>query len=750
MKRGFFLFTLFSLLIHLPVGAGSAQDLGYLEKIAENKPTEALSLGENLLKTTSDEYSMARILNAEANAYTITNDFEKALACARQAEAIAGKNNFPDQLAYALLHQASAFRRLGHYQSSYDLGMRSLRIFEKTGNLKGQLLSANRISTIMMELDNFQRALEFNDRCLSLALELNDNSEYARILSNRAYFFFLQKDYANMLRYSLQAIEKYNKINDVSFIRHPMINAGVAYLELGNFREAENLLKKTIPISQKAQDKIQELIALKFLARTHKNLKDLNLARSEAMAALEIARRINNRFEVKNVCMELSEIYAQLGDYRSAHRSLNEVLKLQKELEAGGIKEKIAKSLGQFEIEKKEIQIRLLQQEKTIAELNIRQQKNLGNFLLGIAFILLVAIIFIYISFLVKKRANEAVTATNSELQAVDKIVKDINKEFELPDLIDSIFHHTLKLLPQTEKGGFLYYDEEKRVFQLVHYYGYTPAEASKLSLPAMDAARRYKLGAQTMAPGIHLIRDPENAFGATELKKVIEMPKVILALDLEVEGRTLGYLLFENMRHADAFNGPDIEKLIRIREHLISAISKVHYIGRLKRVSRTDPLTDLLNRRGMSDILSQEIERFQRYGHPFSIAIGDMDDFKKINDSYGQEYGNLVLRHVAEILRTKLRKVDSIARWDGEEFLLLLPQTTLAESVIIVEKISQEIRSNRLRYKEQEIALTITFGVSEITKGMSIEGFLRGITDALSSGKRQGKDCFVTLPIVK
>ncbi len=622
MKKSAFFFVPLFLVAGMLFSAAGTQDLNYLERIAESEPTEALVLAEGLIKTVCDEYSKARILNAEAAAYSITNDFNKALACARKAEEIASRNNFRDQFAYALLNQSSALRRLSRYESCYDLGMRSLKIFEEIHDLKGQMLSANRVSTILFELGNFERGLEFNDRCLNLAQELHDDNEYARILSNRAYVYYLKKDFRSMLRYALQAVETYKNAGNSSFIRFALINAGVANLELGNFREAENYLNKSIPISRRAQDKVQELIALKFLARTHKNLGDLPLARKEALLALEIGRRINNRYEVRSIFVELSEIDARLGDHHSAYDHLTEALKLQEELEAGGVKERIAKSQGEYEIEKKESQIKLLKQEKTIAELNIRQQKNLKNTLLIIAVILLSAIFFTYRALLAKKRANAAVTAMNSELQAVDRIVMDINKEFELPVLIDSIFRQTLQLLPRTEKGSFLYYVEEDRLFRPVTYYGFTPDEAGRLSLPALDAVKRYKMSAQTMAPGIHLIRDPGEAFGAEESKQPAAPPKVILALDLEVEGRTMGYLIFENMSDADAFSGSDIEKLVRIREHLISAISKAHYIDRLKKVSRTDPLTGLLNRRGMMDVLNQEVERFQRYGSPFPSPL--------------------------------------------------------------------------------------------------------------------------------
>jgi diguanylate cyclase (GGDEF)-like protein len=747
MKKGVLFAALICLAAAPATRADGAQDLDYLERIAESEPVAALALAAQLWPGALDELSQARILNAEATAFTITNEFAKALARARQAEAIAERNGFRDPLAHALLNQASVHRRQSRYELGYELGMRALKIFEATGNRRGQLLSANRVSTVLSELGDSEGGLEFNQRGLDLARQLQDSGEQARMLSNRAYFYYLKRDFRLMLQLSLQAIAIFEGINEESVIRHAMINAGVAHLELGDFREAERFLRRSIPISRRAHDDVQEMIALKFLARTHKNLGELPLARSEAMTALASGRRLANRFEVRNICVELADISARLNDHRAAYAHLAEALALQQELEAGGTREKITRSLKQYEIERQESRIRLLQQAATIAELQARQQRLQKNFLLGIAVVLLSAVFFITTAFLAKRKANRAITALNNELQEVDRLVMDINREFDLPSLIDSIFRQTLKLLPQTERGGFLYVSEDEEVFRPVTYYGYTPEEALQLSLPAMDAARRYKLSAQTMAPGIHLLRDPENACGAEAIRRLSPLPKAILALDLEVAGRTMGYLLFENMRRADAFNGPDIGRLVRVREHLISAIAKAHSLDRLQKVARVDPLTGLLNRRGMQDMLEQEIERFQRYGAPFAIALADLDGFARINELHGRESGDLALHHVAEIFKAKMRKVDGVARWDGQQFLALMPQTTAPHAVAAAEKVAAEVRRERLRIRGQALGLTLTLAVSEFVKGMTLEDLLAGALEALRAGKSLGRDRVIVVP---
>ena len=733
MKRSVFLFIMILLVGQAPA-AEDGSEISRLEKIAENRPLEAQALARELLPKAKNEFSRARILNAEALSCTISNDFARALASAAEAEAIAEKNKFPEQLAYALLHQATVNWRLSNLDRAYDQAVRSMEIFDKTGDLWGRMMSAMRVAAILTEVENFDRALELSDHCLDLARKLNDKGDLSRILNNRAYIFYREKDYSNMLRFALQAIENRE-------IRYAMINAGVAHLELGNFREAEKFLKQGIRMSQEGKDRIQELVGWKFLARAHKNLGDPQLARTEALKALELARQVNNRFEVRNVCLELSEICDLLDDHVSAYHYLTEATALQEELQTKALNEKITRARQRYEIGQKETQIKLLRQEKTIAELKARQQRNLLSYLSAITLILLIAAFLTFRAFLMKKKANRAVSETNSELQAIDKIVKNINKEVELPKLIDSIYGHTLTLLPQAEKGGFLVYSEEARAFQLLVHYGYEPGEADRVVLSPEAATARYKENAAPMAPGITLAKNPADIFAQDGPGREVLRPKAILALELEIEGRTLGYMIFLNTRDPDAFRGSDIQKLVRVREHLISAFTKARTIQRLEEATRTDPLTGLLNRRGMMERLQGGVEQFKRYGQPFTIAIGDLDDFKKINDAFGHECGDMALRHAAALIGGNLRKVDSAGRWGGEEFLVLMPQTGEASALAAVEKLRALVAGGQLAYKGRAIAMTMTFGISEFGAMLSLDAFLNRADAALYEGKRRGKD---------
>ncbi|NWF99571.1 MAG: GGDEF domain-containing protein [Thermoanaerobaculaceae bacterium] len=721
--------------------ASTAGDLERLEAVAEREPALARELARELLKGEHEPLELARIYNALAMASYMANDFKGAIDAARKAEEIASQNRFRDQLAYAFYHQGSALWRTGDYSSGYELCTEALGIFEETGNRRGQLYAANRASTILAELNYFSKALEFNETALKLAQRVGDTALYARMLSNRAYIHYRRAEYPEMLRHALRSIESYEQVPEDPMVRNPLVNAGVAYLELGQYEQAVAYLERSLPISQRVQDRLTELIAWKFLARTHRNLKAYSRALEEAFTALEIARQIKSLFEMKNVNLEIAAIYSNLGDPRAGYRYLAEALRLSEELQRGEINESIARTLKKYEVEQREREIRFLQQEKTIAELRLQQQRSVRNLLLLLAASLACGVGITLRAYVVRRRAHRIIASKNVELRTIDRIVQEINRQKELDSLIDAIYRHTLTLLPQTQKGGFLFYIEEEDRFRPVVLYHYSRQEVKGIEFTPQEARQRYREGSEAVAGGIYLLHDPHLSFGAERLREVIELPRVILTLELEVDGRTMGYLLFENMDDPNAFSDEDVERLVRIREHLTSALAKTYYIAKLEQASRSDPLTKLLNRRGMMERLQQEVDRFERYQHPFCVAIGDLDDFKKVNDTFGHEAGDCALVTVAEVFRSRLRKVDQVGRWGGEEFLALLPSTTEGRALIALEKVRQGIRQTPARCEGAEIELSMTFGVSQFMAGQTLDECLMAADRALYLGKTSGKN---------
>lgn len=156
---------------------------------------------------------------------------------------------------------------------------------------------------------------------------------------------------------------------------------------------------------------------------------------------------------------------------------------------------------------------------------------------------------------------------------------------------------------------------------------------------------------------------------------------------------------------------------------------------------ARTDPLTGLPNRAAYEQNLYAEMQRWERYRTTFSMAVGDIDFFKKINDQLGHLAGDRVLRLVARVLRQNLRSTDFIARFGGEEFVILFPSTSAEEALQATEKLRLAIQDCPFNFKGEPVAVTLSFGVAEVTEGDDLESLFTRADKALYRAKEQGRN---------
>ena len=158
---------------------------------------------------------------------------------------------------------------------------------------------------------------------------------------------------------------------------------------------------------------------------------------------------------------------------------------------------------------------------------------------------------------------------------------------------------------------------------------------------------------------------------------------------------------------------------------------------------ARTDPLTGLPNRRHLLELMREEQNRADRGGLPFGLLMADLDDFKAINDLHGHDVGDAVLREVARRLQDAVREQDSVARWGGEEFLLLLPETSESGAMRLADKLRERIAHEPFTVTagQAPIDVTLTLGFSAYRPGMALDDCIRAADAVMYRGKREGKN---------
>jgi diguanylate cyclase (GGDEF)-like protein len=170
-------------------------------------------------------------------------------------------------------------------------------------------------------------------------------------------------------------------------------------------------------------------------------------------------------------------------------------------------------------------------------------------------------------------------------------------------------------------------------------------------------------------------------------------------------------------------------------------------YEQKLREMNMRDGLTGAFNRRYLDHRLGVEFERFRRYGRPLSLLLLDIDFFKRVNDRFGHQCGDAVLRGVAAGLAAEVRKSDLVARYGGEEFCCVLPETDLAGALVVAEKIRAAAEAQEHRWEGQAVPVTISVGAAEAKPGMAGAAELVGRADAgLYEAKRSGRNRVVAL----
>jgi diguanylate cyclase (GGDEF)-like protein len=219
------------------------------------------------------------------------------------------------------------------------------------------------------------------------------------------------------------------------------------------------------------------------------------------------------------------------------------------------------------------------------------------------------------------------------------------------------------------------------------------------------------------------------------------EVSVVSVALGaLEDGGRTHG--LITVVRSARPFTDADRELLLSLSSQATLALENVELHFQVRRQAVTDELTGLANHGRFQDLLSAEIEQVRRYHHQVGLIMLDIDNFKSINDTYGHQQGDLVLKQVARVLRDTSRDADTAARYGGEEMALILPHTDLEGSYAIAERVRTAIEGLRIPRVDADgiLRITASFGVAASSDGDK-DTLIAEADGALYAAKHAGKN---------
>jgi diguanylate cyclase (GGDEF)-like protein len=206
-------------------------------------------------------------------------------------------------------------------------------------------------------------------------------------------------------------------------------------------------------------------------------------------------------------------------------------------------------------------------------------------------------------------------------------------------------------------------------------------------------------------------------------------------------QDRVVGVLNLADKMEGDNFDCEDIA-LIELFSQLVGAsIGNIKLFEKIQRQATTDGLTGLANHKTFYEILEKELWRSRRYGGQISLIMVDVDNLKKINDAYGHRAGDKVIREISRKIRECIRQIDTAARYGGDEFAVILPNTSLNDATVVAERMVEAVAHSPTTWKKEQIVLSISVGLGQYDADTNPEDITSRSDQALYIAKQAGKN---------
>jgi diguanylate cyclase (GGDEF)-like protein len=338
-----------------------------------------------------------------------------------------------------------------------------------------------------------------------------------------------------------------------------------------------------------------------------------------------------------------------------------------------------------------------------------------------------------------RRKTHDALKATGRRLEILTDIVKTANSILEPRRVIETIMDRVQQLIP-SEAWSMLMVDEQRQELTFEMALGEKGKDVSPLRVKIGEGVAGWV--ALTGQPTIvnDVAKDPR--FSVKFDKETQFKTRSILAAPLISRGRTIGVVEIINAK-GGRFTKQDLDLLLTLVEPCAIAIENAILFQRAEQLTITDDLTQLFNSRYLNLYMGRELKRCKRHGIPLSVIFMDLDGFKGINDNHGHLAGSRTLTEVGTILAKAVRESDILARYGGDEFVVVLPETPTSGALVIAERIRKNIEAHPFLADDGLNAhISASLGVASYPDhGLSPEGLIQKADQAMYRVKEKNKN---------
>jgi diguanylate cyclase (GGDEF)-like protein len=323
----------------------------------------------------------------------------------------------------------------------------------------------------------------------------------------------------------------------------------------------------------------------------------------------------------------------------------------------------------------------------------------------------------------------------NAEAAAVLEIAQMANAAVNLETTLDLVVLTLQRLLGGPTCAVFLVNREGSQLEMLAG------AGVAGCSLGGRISPLDLHLDDQGWSPasGIPLLIDDVHRGGPSPITQIQPECRSVLCVPLRTVERVLG-MLYIGQRRADRITERQVRLLETIAGRIVFPIERLLVQEKLEREASLDPLTGLLNYRRLEQALTAEVKRSGRYRHPLSIIMLELDQLGRYNDRYGHTRGNALLVAAAQFVKTNVREVDTVARYGGDEFCIICPETSREDAFVLAERLCRQFMAAPFLDLGSGPEVTVSGGVATYPEdGRAAADLLAGADAAVAAVKRLG-----------
>ncbi len=649
-----------------------------------------------------DKYAEAILCAAEAHA--ICSDHDDQAGLLRYGRIMGFITLMSGKSGEALTYNTEALR--------FSRGM-EVPMFEGIYPIEGYIL--NNIGAIFVSMERFEAAIESYKEALAIVKPYG-GSLYLLVLTNLAEALVFTNDLDSALQYTAQANEEVpnesteSGLHDLHLIHRTY---GVIYKKKGDYEKALDSFNLSLTCARQIGEIYSEADALLMISELHESVGQSGEAVIRGEETVRVAQTILSLEHLRKAHALLARAFENLGDYQNALTHFKSLMEAEKKSAAREAEQKVLLVEAELKVERAEKDAEIFRLK------NVELKRISGD---------------------LKERTAELENA-NRNLAVISQIGQRITSFLDLERILGMLFDSVNTLMDASGFGIGLYDDStgiiDYRMFieNGVRLNAYQTTVQNEKSYASQCIRARSSVCLNDLVPDGESFMIPGSGEASNGLttRSLIYHPLIL-------EERIIGVITVQSYKK-NAYTEKDLDFLKALGSYVAIALNNSQKSEELERLSITDPLTGLHNRRYLTIEIDDEIAKYHRNPRTFSVILGDLDSFKQINDTYGHDCGDYVLKTLGKVIGSHLRDSDRLSRWGGEEFLILLPDTDCVQAQISAERIRRVIEETLLIYEDQPIAVTITLGVADYRDEPGVSEIVRRADQALFKGKEAGRN---------